>query len=82
MNIIWSPKLKGIAEFIVDVGAKWSEDCAASTKSDWIVPGWTPMSANRLIIACWASREVLGPSRLWLQKTVPAEKTSAPLAAR
>ena len=72
-------------EVMVAVGAVVSVDAVAATMPDWSVAGCTPMSANRLTVACcmfastgvpakscWSSR----PHDHWM---VPAPKTSAPL---
>ena len=73
---------------IVAVGLIVSVDCVAMIRLASSVPGWMPMSANMLTIACFTfwSSGVAAPScwssRPQDQKTVPAPKTSAPLSAR
>ena len=53
-----------------------------------MVAGWTPMSANRLTVACWAAGSAGRGPRSCLSSSphdhwiVPAPKTSAPLAWR
>ena len=71
----------------VEVGAVLSVDAEAAVRSDWIVPGWAPMSARRFSVACSMLRSgaVLSgfqSSRPQAHCTVPAPNTRAPLGAR
>src|SRR5215470_4300244 len=73
---------------MVDVGAEGSVEAVAAARPDWSEPGCTPMSANRLTVACCMLASGVEAESLWLPSrphdhcTVPAPKTSAPLAAR
>ena len=42
-------------ELIAVVGAVVSVEAVAAVRPVSRVSGWTPMSANRLIVACWAA---------------------------
>ena len=39
-------------EVIVEVGALVSVDAVAAVSPLWMLPGWTPMSASTLTVAC------------------------------
>src|SRR5439155_26001038 len=76
-------------EPIVDVGAWLSVDTVAATRPPVRVAGCTPMSANRLTVACRMSVFAAGPPvPSWFassphgQRIVPAPNTSAPLLWR
>src|SRR6516164_2573471 len=81
-------------EVITAVGGVWSLEAWASTRLACRVPGWTPMSANRLTMACCtaaltgavsgASPTLAPKGAYWFDKpqdhiTVPAPKIKAPL---
>ena len=73
---------------MVEVGGVVSVEAVAGTKPGLERAGWTPMSANRLTVACCMSRSGAAlPRSWWLSRpqdhcTVPAPKTRAPLGAR
>jgi hypothetical protein len=70
------------------VGAAASLEAAAGTRPLWSDPGWMPMSANRLTVACLMSSLVSTGLNVWNASSphdhwiVPAPKTRAPLSAR
>ena len=70
------------------VGGAASVDMVAALRPAWSVTGCTPMSANRLTVACRMlgsgveAITPLPPSRPYDQLIVPAPNTSAPLGAR
>ena len=74
-------------EVIVDVGAVVSVEAVAATRPDCSESGCTPMSANRLTVACRMPDVGVVEPPSWLPSsphdhcTVPAPKTSAPLGA-
>jgi hypothetical protein len=69
---------------IVEVGAVASADGDAATSPVINVPGWTPMSAKRLMVACCMRASAAPLPRSWFASrphghcTVPAPNTSAP----
>jgi len=77
-------------EVIVEVGGARSVDAVAATRPSCTcsVPGCAPMSAKRLTVACCIRRSAgseprsCDASRPQVHWTVPAPKTSAPLAWR
>jgi hypothetical protein len=52
-------------EVMVDVGAVESVVWAAATSPVIREPGWTPMSARRLTVACWTAASGLLEPRSW-----------------
>ncbi len=70
---------------MVEAGGVVSVEAVAATSPDCSEPGCTPMSANRLTVACWRLTSVWLPWSVlsWLLSrpqeycTVPAPKTSA-----
>ena len=80
-------ELLAAGEVIVDLGAVASELGVAAVRPVMSVPGWAPMSANRLTVACCMLVLAAALPRSWLASsphdhwTVPAPKTRAPLAA-
>src|SRR5262245_46789586 len=90
----WMTLLPPDGEVITAVGEVWSLEAWASTRLACRVPGWTPISANRLTMDCCTAALtgavrplVIVESRkgaYWFDKpqdhmTVPAPKTKAPL---
>src|SRR5206468_6368167 len=80
--------LPAVGLLITVVGAWVSLDWVAAARLAIRVLGWAPMSANRLMVACWIresgadwmpSWSLSSPHAHWM---VPAPNTSAPLAAR
>ena len=75
-------------EVIVEVGALVSVDAVAAVSPLWMLPGWTPMSASTLTVACWTLTSGVEPPRSCVPSRphdhwiVPAPNTSAPLGAR
>src|SRR6185436_7297064 len=73
---------------IVEVGASASVEAAVATSPAWIEPGWAPMSANRLTVACFIRTSAASDPRSCDESrphdhwTVPAPKTRAPLGWR
>ncbi len=69
------------------VGGVVSVDLLVATRPVCRVAGWTPMSANRLTVACCMSWSTGVPALSWLASRphdhwmVPAPNTSAPLGA-
>ena len=80
--------LPAVGVVIVATGGVASVDWVAAWSVSSNVPGWAPMSASTLTVACCMSTEGLGPTPSWWlsrpqdHRMVPAEKTRAPLAAR
>jgi hypothetical protein len=77
----------GAGAVMADVGGVASVDADASVMPDIGEKGWTfPMSASRFTVACCMAGSVEVPvhelSSPHDHCTVPASKTSAPLAAR
>ena len=78
----------GAGEVMIEIGASTSLDGVADTRPASSVSGWTPMSANRLTVACFMRASAAVLPRSWLASrphdhwTVPAPKTSAPLGWR
>ena len=77
----------GCGDVMVVVGGVVSVDSAAGARAASSDPGWEPMSARRLTIACCirgsdVPRPYASVSRPYDQYTVPPPKTSAPLGAR
>ena len=78
-------ELPAVGEVIVATGGVVSVDCDAGCSVSSSVPGWAPMSARMLTVACCMSSEGAGPVPSWWQSSphdhrmVPAENTSAPL---
>ncbi len=77
-----------VGEVMLATGGVVSVDGAAGCRVTRSVPDWAPMSARMFTVACWTSTEGAGPTPSWWlsspqdQSMVPAENTSAPLAAR
>jgi hypothetical protein len=69
---------------IVEVGAVVSVDLGVATRPEVRAYGCTPISANKLTVACcmFGSGVKSGSPRPHDHCTVPAPKTSAPLDAR
>ena len=72
---------------MVEAGGVASVDVVARLSPDCRVPGWTPMSASRLTVACCILGSAAELPRSWTASRphahwiVPAPKTRAPLAA-
>ncbi|MCY1225275.1 hypothetical protein D9M72_374650 [compost metagenome] len=83
----WAMTDPSAGEEMEAVGAAASLLAVAAVSAGSRVPGWAPMSASRLIWACCIRGSAAAPfpscswSRPQVHWTVPAEKTSAPLAA-
>ena len=76
----------GVGEVTVATGAVVVATAPGVVSPLSSVDGWAPMSPSRLTVACCMFRSVR-PLGLWSSRphahwTVPAPKTSAPLAAR
>src|SRR6267378_3742715 len=86
-RIVTRPPLSAVApstgDVIVELGATESVDADAALRPDWIDPGCTPMSANRLTVACCMRGSGTEAPRSWAPSrphdhcTVPAPNTSA-----
>ncbi len=79
--------LPAAGEVTAEDGGVVSVDAAARTSPAIGSYGWAPMSANRFTVACCITGSAAWPLGLLasspqLHCTVPAPKTSAPLAAR
>ena len=88
MDVLLPIVLPAVGLLMTVVGAWVSADWVAATRPAIRVLGWAPMSANRLMVACWIresggdwmpSWSLSRPQAHWM---VPAPNTSAPLAAR
>ena len=79
--------LSAAGAVIVELGAAASAVGVAAVSPVMSVPGWEPMSASRLTVACCMLAFAAALPRSWLASrphdhwTVPAPNTRAPLAA-
>ncbi len=89
--VTWLPgviEAFGAGAVIVDVGAVESLETVAAVIPLISVDGCTPMSANRLTVACCIRASAAALPRSWLESspqdhcTVPAPNTRAPLGVR